>query len=146
MAQNQILSKLKYPLVFSLILSVFGLAGFLVLGLFAQSSTHEYQYNDNYTKYNPNLVSKAEKGKVLILFKAEWCSSCTGLVEDIESNRESIPEDTYIMLADIDKDRLLVKEYEVTMQHTAVQIDKEGKELKKWVGSPTLDELLAETV
>ena len=56
----------------------------------------------------------------------------------------SIPEDVHILVVDYDAAQDLKKKYAVTYQHTFVQVDAEGKLLKKWSGSPTLAALIAE--
>lgn len=50
------------------------------------------------------------------------------------------------MIVDYDDSDDLKIRYGVTYQHTLVQVDENGKQLKKWSGSPTLEELKSEVV
>jgi hypothetical protein len=47
---------------------------------------------------------------------------------------------------DFDNETDLRKKYGVTIQHTFVQIDKDGNSLAKWAGSTTAEEIAEKTV
>lgn len=79
----------------------------------------------------------------VLFFKASWCSTCAALEEDIESNSENIPSDLSIFTVDYDEETDLRKEYGVTVQHTLVQVDENGEQVQKWVGSPSLDDIVS---
>ena len=83
-----------------------------------------------YTAYDPQKFSNAKYGKVVLFFHASWCPSCRGLENDIKQNLDKIPKDLLILKIDYDTNIELRRKYEVTMQHTLVSVDAEGKMLK----------------
>ncbi len=99
-----------------------------------------------YEVYTPEKLSLAQNGDVVLFFKADWCPSCRAVDADIKANLSAIPSSTHILSVDYDKYADLKKQYGVTYQHTFVQVDASGMQLKKWSGSPTLAALLAEVL
>lgn len=83
---------------------------------------------------------------MVLFFKANWCPTCTEVDTDIKNNEASINPDLAIMIVDYDESDDLKIKYGVTYQHTFVQVDQNGELIKKWSGSPTLDELSSEVV
>lgn len=83
---------------------------------------------------------------VVLFFNANWCSTCKIARDNIESNLESIPSNLAIVVVDFDRETDLRKRYGVTIQHTFVQIDRNGNELAKWAGSTTVKEIAEKTV
>lgn len=83
---------------------------------------------------------------VVLFFNANWCSTCKIARDNIESNLESIPSNLAIVVVDFDNETDLRKKYGVTIQHTFVQIDKDGNLLAKWAGSTTAEEIAEKTV
>lgn len=100
----------------------------------------------SYEMYAPEKIAKAETGKVVLFFKANWCSTCDGVDEDIKDRLAEIPEKLTLLEVDYDDSSALKRKYGVTYQHTFVQVDKDGNMLKKWSGSPTLKTLVAEVI
>ena len=98
----------------------------------------------SYEAYSPEKIARAETGDVVLFFHASWCPSCRGLNSDIEKNSALIPEGLSILKVDYDKETELKKKYGITYQHTLVQVDKDGNLIKKWSGSPKLDNILSE--
>ena len=98
----------------------------------------------SYEAYSPEKLARAETGDVVLFFHASWCPSCRGLNSDIEANMNMIPEGVSILKTDYDKETELKKKYGITYQHTLVQVDKNGNMIKKWSGSPTLNNLLSQ--
>jgi len=98
----------------------------------------------SYEEYSPEKIARADVGKVVLFFHASWCPSCRGLNSDIEKNIGSIPEGLSILKVDYDKETELKKKYGITYQHTLVQIDKDGNLIKKWSGSPKLENIISE--
>jgi thiol-disulfide isomerase/thioredoxin len=97
-----------------------------------------------YEPYAPEKIAKAETGKVVLFFHASWCSTCRALTEDIKANLNAIPENVTILDVDYDTSTELKKKYKVTTQHTLVQVDAAGNQIKQWKGSPTLAALVGE--
>lgn len=97
-----------------------------------------------YQMYSPELLARAETGKVIIFFYATWCPSCRSLDRDIRGNINDVPSDVTILIADYDNSADLKQKYGITTQHSFVQVDAEGNELNKWFGHPTLELILEE--
>lgn len=98
----------------------------------------------SYETYSAEKIAIAETGDVVLLFHASWCPSCRGLNSDIETNRSAIPAGVTILKIDYDKETELKKKYDVTTQHTLVQVDKDGNLIKKWSGGSKLENLLSQ--
>jgi thiol-disulfide isomerase/thioredoxin len=97
-----------------------------------------------YMDYDASKIGFAEKGKVVLFFKADWCPSCKALDADIIKNISQIPADVMILKVNYDTASDLKKKYNVLGQHTLVVVDKEGTMKSTWRGSATLAELLSE--
>lgn len=96
-----------------------------------------------YTVYSPDILSSSSEDKDNVLFfKAAWCSTCASLDKSIKSDLDRIPEGVQILQVDYDTADDLKRKHGVTIQHTLVQVDKEGNQIKKWTGSPDLDDIL----
>ncbi|MFM2381929.1 MAG: hypothetical protein RLZZ76_696 [Candidatus Parcubacteria bacterium] len=92
----------------------------------------------SYEAYSASKLALAEKGDVVLFFKASWCPTCKALDADIKANAGSITEGVTILEVNYDTETALKQKYGVTSQHTLVQVDKDGKLISKWSGSPTL--------
>lgn len=99
-----------------------------------------------FTSYSPDNVSNASTENVVIFFAADWCPSCQVLKRDIEANESSIPANLTILEANYDDEVDLKKTHGVTYQHTMVQVDKDGNQLKKWSGGFNLDDIASEVI
>jgi pentapeptide MXKDX repeat protein len=97
-----------------------------------------------YADYDASKLAFAEKGKVVLFFKASWCPSCIALDADINKNIASIPSDVLILKVDYDNSTDLKKKYGVVRQHTLVQVDATGAKKAIWAGSSDLKVLLGE--
>lgn len=98
----------------------------------------------SYEAYDESKLAMAENGDVVLFFHASWCPTCRALDGDIEENIAEIPADLAILKVDYDSANELKSTYGVTTQHTMVQVDAEGNQITKWVGSNTLEELVSE--
>lgn len=96
----------------------------------------------SYEVYAPEKLTKATDGKVVLFFRASWCPTCKALDADIRANLAKIPAGVTILDVDYDKYVDLKKKYNVTYQHTMVQVDASGNQIQKWSGSPTLGSIL----
>jgi thiol-disulfide isomerase/thioredoxin len=94
-----------------------------------------------YEDYAPAKLALAKTGKVVIFFKASWCPECKAVDADITSHLNAIPKNLAILKVDYDTSAEMKKQYGVTIQHTFVQVDANGKLIKKWIGSPTLSDI-----
>ena len=97
----------------------------------------------SYEAYSASKLAMAEKGDVVLFFKASWCPSCKALDADIKANVGSINEDLTILEVNYDTETALKQKYGVTTQHTLVQVDKDGTLITKWSGGNTLASLEA---
>jgi thiol-disulfide isomerase/thioredoxin len=88
-------------------------------------------------------------GKIVLFFYADWCPTCRPVDKELKDNLTKIPagvEIYRINYNDQDTDneeKELAKKHGITYQHTFVQVDKEGNEIKKWNGGG-LEKILAE--
>ncbi len=98
----------------------------------------------SYEEYDQSKISRAENGKVVLFFRALWCPTCVGLDNNIKAHLKDIPKDVTILYVDYDHSDALKQKYRVTIQHTLVEVDAKGNQIKQWKGSPTLDSLVAE--
>ena len=99
----------------------------------------------SYEVYAPEKVALASASHdVVLFFRASWCPTCRAVDTDIKANLSKIPSDLTILDVNYDDSTALKQKYSVTYQHTFVQVDKDGNQIKKWSGSPTLSTLVAE--
>lgn len=97
-----------------------------------------------YTDYDPALLANATEGSVVLFFHASWCPSCRALDKSINENFSELPADVTILQLDFDTETELKKKYGVVRQHTLVQVDANGDEIKKITGlTNTLDQVLS---
>jgi thiol-disulfide isomerase/thioredoxin len=96
----------------------------------------------SYEVYDASKLAIAENGKVVLFFKASWCPSCRTLDADIKASLADIPAGVTILEVDYDKHGELKQKYGVTMQHTLVQVDKNGNQINKWSGGATLEDVI----
>lgn len=93
----------------------------------------------SFSDYSSDKLANAEKGKVVIFFSAAWCPTCKEANKNFTSS--ATPDGVTLLKADYDSSTDLKKKYGVTYQHTFVQVDKDGKQIKKWSGSTTYDQI-----
>jgi hypothetical protein len=97
-----------------------------------------------YEAYDSSKLALASDGDVVLFFHAGWCPTCKVADKDINANLTSIPANTHILKTDYDTQTALKKKYGVTYQHTFVQVDAQGNQIKKWGGSNTLNSILSQ--
>ncbi len=97
----------------------------------------------SYEVYSASKLVMAEKGDVVLFFKASWCPSCRTLDADIKANLGSIKDGLTILEVNYDTETALKQKYGVTSQHTLVQVDMDGNLISKWSGGGTLAALEA---
>jgi len=95
----------------------------------------------NYTNYSLEKLQSTTGNKAVLFFAASWCPTCKALELDIRNNISSIPSNLAILRVDYDTSTTLKTKYGVTYQHTLIQVDSNGNEIRRWFGSPTLAEL-----
>lgn len=99
----------------------------------------------NYLDYSNETLANAQKKGTSVLFFAAttWCQTCSALEEEIIERQAEIPKDVTILKVDYDNDKAMNQKYSVTSQHTLVVLDKNGQEVKRWLGGG-FDTLLQE--
>lgn len=98
----------------------------------------------SYEAYSAEKIAKAATGNVVLFFRAGWCPKCREVDTDIKQNLKLIPANLMILDVNYDDSSALKQKYGVTYQHTFVQVDAQGNQIKKWSGSPTLAAIVAE--
>jgi thiol-disulfide isomerase/thioredoxin len=98
----------------------------------------------SYQVYSPDKLALADKGDVVLFFRASWCPFCKIVDADIRANRDAIQDGLTILEVDYDNSATLKQKYGVTYQHTFVQVDSNGNQIAKWSGSETLAALQAQ--
>ena len=94
----------------------------------ARSSAQYIDYSEG------NFDAQITDQPTVLFFHAAWCPTCRSAESDIEKNIDDLPEGLTIVKVDYDSSRKLRAKYGVTVQHTYVQIDENGNEIKKWIG------------
>jgi thiol-disulfide isomerase/thioredoxin len=92
---------------------------------------------------NPEMY---EAGKVVLFFHAGWCPTCQEANKNLTSDPASLPAGVTVVKTDFDTETDLRQKYGVGVQHTFVQIDADGNELRTWTGSNTGEEIARKTV
>jgi len=100
--------------------------------------------NGTYEAYDVAKLANTATGNVVLFFHASWCPTCRALDVDIKNNLKNIPPNVTILDVDYDNSDALKQKYGVTIQHTLVQVDKDGNLIKKWSGSPTLSSVIGQ--
>ena len=100
----------------------------------------------SYVAYTPTIIKEAaQTGKTVVLFfHAGWCPTCKSADKDFTSRIGEIPSNLVVVKVDYDTEKDLKKKYNVTYQHTFVQVDAEGMAVTTWNGGD-LDEVLSKT-
>lgn len=90
----------------------------------------------NYWTYSPSAEQFAHQygEKVVLYFWAPWCSTCSSLDDEIQKNDQQVPSGVIVLRVNYDDSEELKNKYQVTTQHTFVQIDDNSNEITKWVG------------
>lgn len=136
-----------------ILVGVTGLVVILMLLVFSSMRSTNLETERDLTVYAPQYVDKAyyeqqindfnDRRKVYF-FHASWCPTCRALENDIVRNIGSLPSDVSIIKVDFDTNQSLRATYGVTVQHTLVQVKADGTMIGKWVGQPSLQDVLAD--
>lgn len=95
-----------------------------------------------YADYQEGLVASTD-GVQLLFFHAPWCPQCRMIESDIE--KQGVPNGVTVLKVDYDSNQALRQRYEVTLQTTFVEIDKDGNKIDSYVAynEPTFDSVKA---
>lgn len=86
---------------------------------------------------NEQIAAAAQKGPVVLFFHASWCPTCQAADRDIKNNLKDLKNGVQVLRLNYGNsatDHPRAKEYGITYQHTFVQVDANGKQVKKWNG------------
>jgi len=81
---------------------------------------------------------------VVLFFNASWCPTCQEANENL--NREKIPAGLTVVSVDFDDNTDLRQTYGVTTQHTFVQVDTNEKQLAKFTGATSTEQIANQLV
>ena len=99
----------------------------------------------SFRSYVPNLIATANaSNKVVLFFSADWCPTCQAAKAEL--NKSGVPSGLTVLEVDYDNAKELRKKYGVTYQHTFVQVDASGAELKQWAGSRNGSAIATQTI
>ncbi len=87
-----------------------------------------------YVDYTPEAFAAVSGRRRVYFFHASWCPTCKAANTMLMENQSAIPEDVVVFKTDYDTNDELKKKYNVTYQHTFVQVDDQGNEVTKWNG------------
>lgn len=96
-------------------------------------------------KDEKSAMMDAQAGTTVYFFAASWCPTCRAAWQDISANSKNFPMGFSLVVVNYDTAKDLKAKYGITYQHTFVQIDAMGKEVKKWSGSSTVADIVAMT-
>ena len=104
--------------------------------------------SSKYVSYTSDVLKKNKNKKRVLFFYANWCPTCRPADADFLSNVNQIPDDVVLIKINYndnetdEEEKQLAKTYNITYQHTFVQIDTVGNEVAKWNGGQ-MSELLS---
>lgn len=123
------------------IILMLGVGAIILFGVFfinkndSISSVSDAEIAPHYVAYSDaNLVKAQEKGRPVIYFWAVWCPTCKVLDKELIERGSELPNDVTVLKTNYDTEKELKKKYHIVQQHTLVQVDKNGDEVKKWIG------------
>lgn len=115
--------------------SQFVTAGQPMTEINSEPSAETSDLSGEYVPYDSAYVTQAAKnGKAVLFFHASSCPTCREVDKDLQENASQIPLNLTIFKTDYDTEQELKQRYEVTYQHTFVQVDEHGNEVAKWNG------------
>lgn len=100
-----------------------------------------------YLPFTPEALAGSANTRRVLFFYANWCPTCRPADASFSQNTSQIPPDVTLIRVNYNDpetdqaEKDLARQYEVTYQHTFVQIDGDGNVVAKWNGGE-IDELL----
>lgn len=88
----------------------------------------------SYLDYSLAAYNAASDQKRVLFFHATWCPTCKAANIEISSNLDQIPAGVVILKTDYDTEVALKKKYNITYQHTFVEVDAYGEVITQWNG------------
>lgn len=112
------------------------------------SDTNEVSDDSRYVEYSNESYDGASDKRRILFFYASWCPTCRVADPNIRQNVSQIPKDVVVLRVnyndpETDEDEMkLAQKYNITYQHTFVQVDSQGNEVAKWNGGQ-IEEILS---
>ncbi len=90
----------------------------------------------NYVNYSKTALDQIlkDEGQALLFFYADWCPTCRSADKSIQKDHTLLPKGLTILKLNYDTETDLKRQYNVTAQHTFVHVNRQGKEISKWLG------------
>ncbi len=90
----------------------------------------------NYINYSKTALEQVlnDEGQALLFFYADWCPTCRSADKSIQKDHALLPKNFTILKLNYDTETDLKRQYNVTAQHTFVHVNRQGKEISKWLG------------
>lgn len=103
------------------------------------------QISPHYFDYSRISLAKAKQnGRTVLFFAAtSWCNTCSALDLELKDRSSILPSDVSVLKIDYDHDVATNRAYGISSQHTMILLDKNGDEIKRWVGGG-IDTLISE--
>ena len=101
-------------------------------------ATNNMMVEARYQTYSAENYAKASTKRRVLFFHAAWCPTCKAAHMDLEQNASNLPDDVIVFKVDYDTELELKKKYDITYQHTFVQVSEAGEELVKWNGGDSV--------
>ena len=104
---------------------------------------------DRYVLFTPETLTSQSETRRVLFFYANWCPTCIPVDKDFQRRKEAIPSNVTLIRVNYNDDATdateeeLARKYDITYQHTFVEIDNQGNAIKRWNGGG-LDELLSQ--
>jgi thiol-disulfide isomerase/thioredoxin len=93
--------------------------------------------------YEADKAAFHAAGDVVLFFNASWCPTCQQTVRALDE--QGAPPGLTVVSVDYDSADALRQQYQVTVQHTFVQVDEAGQPMAKFTGSLTGAEIAGQT-
>lgn len=96
--------------------------------------------NSIYLPFQNGVLNSQFTGRRVLFFYANWCPTCRPADRNIEASLDQFPSDLQVIRVnynDSDTDaeeKSLAEQYQITYQHTFVQIDNSGEVVTRWNG------------
>lgn len=100
---------------------------------------------DKYLAYTKQDFEKSKDKRRVLYFYANWCSTCRPANADFVKNSKLLPEDVEVFRVNYDdsetdeEEKDLAKKYQITYQHTFVQVDANDDVVTRWNGGELKD-------
>lgn len=96
----------------------------------------------SYIDYSSQDFAANQNHRRILFFYASWCPTCRPADADFQANKDKLPEDVVLFRVNYDTETELKEKYNITYQHTFVQVDENGSEIARWNGGQ-ISELLS---